>query len=345
MLNTKHDNKMKNQTPSTLFEYHLMNLQSVCLQAGEVFVCPLCFTVFSREEVSDPNKVNLGHIWPKFLRNMGEDDTPKHQHVLLCKSCNSEAGYRGDHEMQEVEIARQGDKSERPTRKRQIWIRPKTGEPDVRLRAYYRSVDEKSATIRFQDHPNAFKYNERYLRYNEYARSQIPCDVIVYPHDANWQLAQAGWLTSAYLFAFYTFGYRYIFHHSLDAVRDYILSSFDENVDRTLDYEADKPLSVRTCAVHYSSQPNIMYMIPVVGTKQIHFIGVDYLDYHVRLPGRDNHLVAQENSDEPDEEVQLSLAAKGHVSHAERCHWDDLFDPVDYCVIGTTLVARKSMET
>ncbi|MBZ0292234.1 MAG: hypothetical protein K8L99_06665 [Anaerolineae bacterium] len=325
---------MDDEQPLPLFNRHLDNLRSVCPEAADVFVCPICFTVFPRNEALDPLRVNLGHIWPKFIRNTIESDVAKHQHVLLCESCNSKAGYRGDHEMQEFEIARQGDEAGTPTRKRRIIIRPSNGDQELQLRAFYKSTGDKTASLTFRDHRNAFTYNEKYRRYREYAEQQVRCDVYVLPHDANWHLAQAGWLTSAYLYAFYTFGYRYIFHKSLDLVRNYILSSLDGSTNSSLDYRPDKVLSARTCSVHYSEQPNIMYMIPTLETAQIHFLEVSFLDYHVRLPGRDVHLVAKANEQTPDPDFQIGMASEGHIAHVERCHWDDLFDPVNYCVVG-----------
>ena len=52
---------------TNLFKHHLSDLKRVCPRAGDVFVCPICFSVFSKEEAFDTEKVNLGHIWPKRL--------------------------------------------------------------------------------------------------------------------------------------------------------------------------------------------------------------------------------------------------------------------------------------
>ena len=72
----------------SMFERHLEDLRRICPAVDEVFVCPICFKVIHRDDVTKET-VDLGHVWPEFIRNNLGSDVAKHQQVLLCKSCNS----------------------------------------------------------------------------------------------------------------------------------------------------------------------------------------------------------------------------------------------------------------
>ncbi len=332
----------KRRKSNNRFQRHLENLKSVCPDADDVFVCPICFSMFSSREVLNRDLVNLGHIWPGFIRASASGDSAKHQQILLCKSCNSKAGYRGDNEMQMFEETRQGEKMGKPSRKRRIFVRPSNGDREAQFQAYFSHKDDKNFSLTFRERRDKYEHNENFKRYREYAKKQIPCDVIVYPYDINLSLAFAGWLTSAYLFAFYTFGYRFILHKSLDPVREYILQSFERRTDNRLDFHDDKTVSVRTCAKHFFQKPTIDYMIPPIGNKTPHHLEVSFLDYHVRLPGRDNYIDdAMLNEGNP-QDIMISMNSENHIAHAERCHWDDLFDDIDYYVQGSEFISLPS---
>jgi hypothetical protein len=101
----------------------------------------------------------------------------------------------------------------------------------------------------------------------------------------NWPLAQVGWLTSAYLFAFYSFGYRYILQSCLNPVRNIILHSKPEKRDKQLDFQETKDITVRLCSepTHFCSDPIIGLVVPFDDQTPFHQ-EVSFLSYHVRLP-------------------------------------------------------------
>ncbi|MEQ8676399.1 MAG: hypothetical protein RLP44_04930 [Aggregatilineales bacterium] len=321
---------MSKKRPSNLLDKHIANLKSVCPNADVVFVCPICFSIFTYEEAQNPANVNLGHIWPKYIRNTTEDESVKHQQVLLCTCCNSQAGSIGDNQMQEFEITRQGEKEGKPSRKRKMSFISRNRQESFSIYDYFNKEDGKSGSITFEGTPDKFKYNKDYRRIDELITNQEHFDLIVYPHEASWDLAQVGWLTSAYLFAFYTFGYRYIFHNSLDKVRNYILRSFEGETKYDLEPNPLKNVCVSICNVHYEETPNILYILPKQGTDQIHFLEINFLDRHIRLPGREHYIFILE-SDDPEIFVGMSVE-NGLVANSELNQWDYLFYYTHYCV-------------
>jgi len=102
-------------------------------------------------------------------------------------------------------------------------------------------------------------------------------------HELKPNLSEVGWITSAYLFAFYTFGYRYIFHPSLDIVREYILKSFDDLESASLEVPKLDNFGLTECKEHNLENPEIGIIIPTDRKTPIH-IQVSFLDYHIRLP-------------------------------------------------------------
>lgn len=308
-----------------LFEQHLTDLRRVSPKADDVFVCPFCFKVIHRRDVNRET-VDLGHIWPGFLRNQVESDEAKHQQVLLCKSCNSSAGSRGDNEMQEHEKARRGLLPSK------MWIYA-PGEPPFALDVFVTVSEDGppyTGNVRIQVPQGEWSHNDRWKKFREVADGQQQVTTAVNKFTTDWKLAQAGWLTSAYLYAFYTFGYRYVFQSILDPVRDYIRQSFQGRVDDRLYFDQKKDMAVQTCKTHNFQEPNIIYHIKTQGSDVPHHLEVSLLDYHVRLP-----IPLKEYEDTPkdllpDPEMVLAADATGHTPHDEECLWEELLSDPAY---------------
>ena len=65
-----------------LFDIFSKNLSLVNSTFQDVFICPLCYKKFSREQID--SHLSLAHIWPESLDGNLE--------TLACKECNSKMG-------------------------------------------------------------------------------------------------------------------------------------------------------------------------------------------------------------------------------------------------------------
>lgn len=161
------------------------------------------------------------------------------------------------------------------------------GERPTELRASIVSTGEKSAKLVF----DADSRTGQWLRNNPAAQARFkqlgPEDrfsmLIHPPHNLKTHLAQSGWITSAFLYAFYSFGYRYALSSLLDPVREYILASFDESAKEQLPAPRAVDFRVDICSTHYYDDPVLELMVPLDGETPIH-LQISFLDYHVRLP-------------------------------------------------------------
>jgi len=201
--------------------------------------------------------------------------------------------------------------------------------------------DSKRATLSFpvSEKTGRPRYNPKERRKFEDYMTQGLCSVIVeetYPFRERWLPAQAVLLTSAYLLAFYSFGYRYIFHTYLDPVREYILSSFEGNVDNRLDFEEVKTVAVRICGEHLNEEPEIDFF-PARGQSP-HHLEISFLDYHIRLPYTQPLIIREEALPLPEGVRGISIRASDHKVHSGICGLDSLIGDPDYCVEGSKLV-------
>jgi hypothetical protein len=97
------------------------------------------------------------------------------------------------------------------------------------------------------------------------------------------ELAQAGLITSAYLFAFYTFGYRYILNEDLDALRLYIQNSFQQKRGQQPPLPDLNLLRAFMCNGHSQPNPQIGLVVPMDRRTVIH-LQVTFLNYRILLP-------------------------------------------------------------
>ncbi len=322
----------------TLFHQHLDDLRRVSPEAGEIFLCPICMSTIPRENV-DRETVNIGHVWPKFLReSAGTESTRGHQ-VLLCKPCNSSAGSRGDQEMQIYERTRRG---ELPSK---MFIMSHDGRNPITIPVYFKRLNSSEGVryqIKTQVPRGEWNHNDRWRRYRDLSDTKSRFSAAINPNPHNWQLAQAGWLTSAYLFAFYTFGYRYVLQTELDQVRNYIKRSFTGNVDDSLAPAPAKNLSVQTCEYCNYLEPEIAYVMKTIGTEEPHHLEVSFLDYHIRLPLPLQFPIGIPADLFNDPKMKLVQSAVGHIPHEGKCSWEETLNDPDYSVIGGKILISRS---
>ena len=279
---------------NSLFQSHSADLASIIPNIENVFVCPICLNIFSPDAI-DEVLVDVGHVWPKYFRD--RSDIAKNQKVLLCKKCNSSAGTAGDLLMQiEAEVT-EGEKiGKLGLRNIRVTKSSSFGE-GLEFEAYVQNTGEKSIKLgfpRYSKKSQKLYFEEQRKKFYDLANAG-PINITVYPPRAhprnpfgdptNAPLAQAGFLTSAYLMAFFEYGYRYILQTCLDPVREYIQQSFEKKVDERLKFEEAKDTCVQFCTdtSHYREDPEIGFSV-VPDKKTPLFQEVRFLNYHIRLP-------------------------------------------------------------
>lgn len=271
-----------------LYDVHVVDLNKVTSHEVTTFVCPICLTEYSRDKV-DTGNLTDGHVWPDYIREKSKSKVALLQRVLLCKSCNCTAGSRGDKHMQLREMVKDGEKSGQLYQERRIQVITTPGEAPIKLRARIniREKDNVEGQISFPVDLRTGHWitsnpaeQEKFLAMTQNDKFAL---IIEPPHGLKSGLAPVGWITSAYLLAFYTFGYRYILHPGIDIVRDYILRSFDEDALANLEIPQLDNFGLTECKDHYFENPEIALVIPVDGKTIIH-LQISFLDYHVRLP-------------------------------------------------------------
>src|SRR6266540_3850859 len=104
-----------------LFQNHSEDLHRVCPLTQDRFVCPICFSIFTPEDLDKENTLSIGHIWPgNFFRTKSAEADK--QVVLLCHSCNSRGGDTYDAAMQEIERFRESLRIGEPFMRRFVSI-------------------------------------------------------------------------------------------------------------------------------------------------------------------------------------------------------------------------------
>ena len=345
------------QQREDLFQYHTENLQAVCPRAGNVFVCPICFRVFTPKDLDDQitvpeRRLSIGHVWPEDFHLRSQ--RAKQQQVLLCRPCNSKAGSHGDAMMQKLERLRASSVLGKLGETRLVEVIPSpphgwTKEP-ARFRAEVetQSEDGKQFTVT----PVAKQSDPKELAKFHHYTTQGPCSVTVYSPKVPAKVrahfvpfVQVGWLTSAYLLSFYTFGYRYIFQACLDPIRAYILSSFEKKVNNRLFFQESQTLGVSTCNVHFNDHPEIDFVLYAFKEEVSPHLETSFLRYHVRLPVQhidipldvSNELEMSNKFATLNDVRNIVARASGHRAHAYQCSWDEILGKPDYYVEGQTL--------
>ncbi|HLE04857.1 MAG TPA: hypothetical protein VI729_09655 [Anaerolineales bacterium] len=273
----------------SLFRAHSQDLESIHPELANRFMCPICHRLFSLDDIG-ADVLTVGHIWPEDFRSHSQSELARHQHILLCHECNSNAGRRGDKQAQVFEGLRRGEESGDLFGERLLEARTGPGEEPIRLRARVRIEhgDDISGKITFEvdQQRQAWARNDprQEERFRSLARTGERFSVLVHPdRRAVPELARAGWITSAYLNAFHTFGYRYILQDAvIGTVRPYILNSIYNDVE-SLHFPESEDFAVFDCSDHPTDDPVIAVVIPAESNDKIH-LRVSFLKNEVSLP-------------------------------------------------------------
>lgn len=199
-----------------LFHAHSYDLSEWGFSDGKVVICPICGQPYTFDAIL--SQLTVGHIWPKSLR---EENKNLFQHmVLLCNYCNSTAGSRGDAQIQLVLKNEKAEKAGEIFGERKVAMYLPDKEAPIRLNANVVRKSGGRGTISFAANRNN---PAEVVAFKELAKTKQKFNMQVLPnHLINPKIAKAGLITSAYLYAFYTFGYRYVVSDLVNPTRQYI---------------------------------------------------------------------------------------------------------------------------
>ncbi len=270
-----------------LFDAHLADLKTIIPNVDNIFICPICLHRFKREAI-DNKVLRDGHVWPKDIRAASKSEAIKEQRVLLCDYCNTKAGGHGDAQMGILERVKQGEKSGCLYAERTIEILLAPNEPPIKLNATVTRISDTNFKLNFEKRKDsqlwARNNPEEQQKFKSIKNDDNPVTIIIHStHELKSGFAEVGWINSAYLFAFYRFGYRYIFHEALNSIRRYILGSFNADKNNPPQLSRSEMLDVHTCDTHYEKEPKLSVAIPLDGTLPL-YLFISLLDYHVKLP-------------------------------------------------------------
>lgn len=271
-----------------LFYSHMTDLNDFHAGIGNYFVCPICCRVFSEKDIL--NKfLDYGHIWPCEIRKKSK--LAINQAVLLCKKCNSSAGGKGDAQMQLYEkiLARDGFRELYEIRT--VEIVENLNEKPIRMRVTVQQNGVNLITVKGKlNHKMQWlgSSSDDQKRFEELSKRCIDTQqklniTILPPTQFKSDLVRVGWITSAYLMAFYTLGYRYILHRDLDFVRDYIISSFNPSNIDAIPFSAREDFHIYTDNLVDHPNPQVRLSVPLKNNEPVR-LEICYMKYEISLP-------------------------------------------------------------
>lgn len=270
-----------------LFDSHVNDLNNVCPGVGDIFICPICGNKFTRGDISN-KKLTDGHVWPDYIRAKRGNRITKTQRVLLCQRCNSNTGSHGDKHMQLMGEVSDGLDFGNLHGERLIRLVESSSSTPINLRTDVKIESDRVINISGQIDKNGNWLRndlEMQNRFEDLAKQKKIFSIEI--HSPSQYIAPnltiAGWITSAYLFAFYRLGYRYILHDTLAPVREYIIRSSIKSNAETIVLPASPVISFQEYKKLYFPDPELHLIIPINGKRYVH-LQISFLKYQVRLP-------------------------------------------------------------
>jgi hypothetical protein len=265
-----------------LFDAHTKDLNELLIEPEEIIVCPICLTEFTREAI-DQKLVNDGHVWPKLIRKKSK--RAGHIQVILCKKCN-ERSSQADNQMQIFEKVKEGDKTGELYGTRLIEFLDGGNDKPAQARVNVQVTGDNSIRI-----TGRIDENKRFLdssptdqkRLEAIFTGEKKVGVTIHqPKNYKPGIVPGAWITSAYLMAFYSLGYRYIMQPGMQVVRDYIINSF-ENESAKLPIPNEENFALENFVDKSYPDPLISFVFPPGNTAKVYLL-VAFLDVAVRLP-------------------------------------------------------------
>jgi hypothetical protein len=365
----------KKQERRELFLRHAEDLHRVCPSTQDRFVCSTCFRVFMPADLDKENTLSIGHIWPGNFFRAKSAEADKHV-VLLCDSCNSRGGDTYDAAMQEIERFRESQRTgepfarrfvsiflpHNPSRKRirmGLFVIERKGglsSSDMELVVRSGGIAQKYGDVELGLFPLIDEAGRKHYNTDDWGTAkEYLCQgasVAIEPFDSDWEkgriskkpiLWRVGLLTSAYLYAFRTFGYRYIFQSCLDPIRDYIgQASTRQKIVANLAFAPGNSINVARYTAFYED-PDIGFFNPY-GSGIPHHIRIHFLDYAIWLPTRYEGVFT---ADMPANNAEgLMASAKEHHPHnGDPCIWEAILGETDYIIQNDRVILRSIAST
>lgn len=282
----------KKEHLNQLFNSHTRDLNDILIEHQEVIACPICLRVFPRESIQ-LRLVNDGHVWPKDIRK--KSSKAAQMQVLLCQECNSKAS-RADKQMQVFEKVEEGDKTGELYGTRLVEFLEEGRDKPAQARVNVQLGEDNSFSItgrmgkntRFLDSsPDDQKRIEGMFN----GQKKIKELTIHPPEDFIPGIVHGGWITSAYLMAFYALGYRYIMQSGMQTVRNFIIDSFN-NKSKELPLPSFDNFKIENFVNKYFPHPLISLVFPLRDKAKV-YLFVAFLDKAVTLPFRYNKNIPQ----------------------------------------------------
>lgn len=188
----------------------------------DAFMCPLCFRIFMRQALLEPEVLTLEHVPPEALGGKNADA------ILLCKECNNKAGTQLDSQLQTMLNSRD-------------FLEMIPGASAEGKYTFFNDVSVP-ATISIPE-VGALNIDAQSKRSNpkNLARVNSFLDALDQYQSFSWQFsiktgntlsAEINLLRIAYLMAFRLFGYGYVMHPNSLAVREQIRNPKQEILPR-----------------------------------------------------------------------------------------------------------------
>jgi hypothetical protein len=124
---------------------------------------------------------------------------------------------------------------------------------------------------------------ESQKQFQELAEQGAMFSALVFPPaHVNARVAEAGWISAAYLLAYYALGYRYVLNIILEPVRRYLMTAIhgDDNSLPDLSTVPGVSIANRTESV---AQPKIELVFPLNPSSEVH-LKVSFLRREITLP-------------------------------------------------------------
>jgi hypothetical protein len=253
-----------------------------------IFICPICLREFTEEEI-DNKILQDGHVWPAAMRKKSK--LANDQSVLLCTFCNNTAGSHGDKQMQMFEKIKEKERVGELYGIRKVEI---TENADLKpIRMVVKVSQDKDGSVNLEGSLNEKKQwlgssPEDQARFVELAKrsmkTQQQVGITIHPLTGYKQnLVEAGWITSAYLMAFYSLGYWYILNEKFNFIREYIISSFDSKNDNPPKLQPTEDFHIYTNETVNFPDPQIRISFPYNSNENIR-LEVCFLKYEISLP-------------------------------------------------------------
>lgn len=174
------------------------------------YICPLCRRIFNIVQLGEQvnSYITIEHVPPE---NLGGKPI-----VLTCKSCNSTCGHDLD-----VYLRNEVEYHERAFFNGSKGHFSKYNHGGVEVNAITNEDKDGIIDIKIERKLNSPVVLDKFCESIKSSADDLRIDghLILGDHKRNTKLAEVALLKSAYLYAFYKFGYRYILSSNLDAIR------------------------------------------------------------------------------------------------------------------------------